>query len=615
MRILLAEDNADHRELMSLALTGHDSTWQVEEVASGEEALRRLAEEEAYDLVFLDYSLPGRDGLEVLGEIQRDEGLPPVVMVTGLGDEQVAVEAMKGGAYDYVVKGTGYLQRLPVVAQRAVEADQLAVERKQAEEALRKSEERFRSLVETTSDWIWEVDQNGIYTYASPKVKDLLGYEPEQVIGKTPFDLMPQDEAERIAGLFRDIVESREPFVGLGNMNLRKDGRHVVLETSGVPIFDASGSLLGYRGIDRDITERVRAEEALRESEERFRSLAKSSQDYIMLYDRECRHLYENPAALRVAGFTEEDIIGKTHREAGFDEQLCDLWEEKITEVFRTGNPGQSIFEWESAEGTVYLDWRLTPVLDKDGEVEIVLGISRDITEIKRVEEELRASLREKTVLLKEVHHRVKNNLQVIASLLDLQAESIQDPQVLRVFQNSQHRIRSMALIHETLYVSEDLARIDAAGYVHGVVNYLCMAYSAWDSAISVKVQVDEVPLDMDTAIPCGLIINELVSNALRHAFPPEGDRPPKGARPPEGDQPRGEGGEIRVELRAAGDGQLCLVVSDNGVGLPPDVDWQDPPSLGLQLIHMLTRQLRGTLALDGSAGTAFKITFAEPKA
>jgi two-component sensor histidine kinase len=160
-----------------------------------------------------------------------------------------------------------------------------------------------------------------------------------------------------------------------------------------------------------------------------------------------------------------------------------------------------------------------------------------------------------------------------------------------------------MALIHETLYVSEDLARIDAAGYVHGVVNYLLGAYTGWDSAITVKVQVDEVPLDMDTAIPCGLIINELVSNALKHAFPPEGDRP------------RGEGGEVRVELRAAGDGQLCLVVSDNGVGLPPHVDWQDPPSLGLQLIHILPRQLRGTLALDRSAGTAFKITFVEPKA
>ncbi len=147
MRILLVEDNADHRGLMSLALTGHDPAWQVEEVASGEEALRRLAEEEAYDLVFLDYSLPERSGLEVLDEIRRDEAPPPVVIVTGLGDEQVAVAAMKGGAYDYVVKGAGYLHRLPVVAGRAVEAHQLAVDRKQAREELQHSLEKLREAL------------------------------------------------------------------------------------------------------------------------------------------------------------------------------------------------------------------------------------------------------------------------------------------------------------------------------------------------------------------------------------------------------------------------------------------------------------------------------------
>jgi len=134
-------------------------------------------------------------------------------------------------------------------------------ERKKAEEALRESRRRFRSLVEATSDWVWEIDQNGIYTYSSPKVKDLLGYEPEEIIGKTPFDLMPPDEAERVAGLFKDIAESRQPFNGLENTNLHKDGRNVVLETSGVPIFDEGGNLLGYRGIDRDITERKKAEE------------------------------------------------------------------------------------------------------------------------------------------------------------------------------------------------------------------------------------------------------------------------------------------------------------------------------------------------------------------
>ena len=136
-------------------------------------------------------------------------------------------------------------------------------ERKKTEEALQESEERFRSLAETTSDWIWEVDTNGIYTYVSPKVKDLLGYEPDEVIGKTPFDLMIPNEAKNIGEMFRAIVESQRPFTGLENTNLHKDGRYVVLETSGVPVFAPSGNLLGYRGIDRDITERRKAEEEL----------------------------------------------------------------------------------------------------------------------------------------------------------------------------------------------------------------------------------------------------------------------------------------------------------------------------------------------------------------
>ncbi|MCJ7614931.1 MAG: PAS domain S-box protein [Desulfobacterales bacterium] len=134
------------------------------------------------------------------------------------------------------------------------------VERKRAEEALCESEERFRSLVEITSDWIWEVDVDSVYTYASPKANELLGYEPEEIIGKTPFDFMPEDEAERLAGLFRDIVQSGKPFSRLENTNICKDGQHVVLETSGVPVLDAHGNVLGYRGIDRDITARKHSE-------------------------------------------------------------------------------------------------------------------------------------------------------------------------------------------------------------------------------------------------------------------------------------------------------------------------------------------------------------------
>ena len=134
-------------------------------------------------------------------------------------------------------------------------------ERKQMEEALGESEQRFRSLVETTSDWVWEVDQNGFYRYISPKVKELLGYEPEEVIGKKPFNFMTLDETEQVAELFRNIIKSRKPFTRLENTNVHKDGRLVVLETSGVSIFDKDGNFAGYRGIDRDISERKRAEQ------------------------------------------------------------------------------------------------------------------------------------------------------------------------------------------------------------------------------------------------------------------------------------------------------------------------------------------------------------------
>lgn len=135
------------------------------------------------------------------------------------------------------------------------------------DEALWENEERFRALTESTSDWIWEVDAKGVYTYASPKVEDLLGYKPEEVIGKTPFDLMPPDESERVGAIFRDIVASQRPFEKMENINLHKDGQRVVLETSGVPFLDKKGNLLGYRGIDRDITERKLVEKALRERE------------------------------------------------------------------------------------------------------------------------------------------------------------------------------------------------------------------------------------------------------------------------------------------------------------------------------------------------------------
>lgn len=247
-------------------------------------------------------------------------------------------------------------------------------------------------------------------------------------------------------------------------------------------------------------------------------------------------------------------------------------------------------------------------------EIDLILAISRqvsmgienaqlhqqaqqEVAERKRTEKRIQASLNEKEILLKEIHHRVKNNLQVISSLLDMQALYTHRPEVIEALEDSRHRIRAMAFVHERLYQSEDLTNIGVEEYVRSMVGHLSAAYEGRARGADVHLQIDRLSLDLDTAIACGLLINELVSNALKHAFPTGWE----GA------------GEICVALRSLGDGCLELRVSDNGVGLPPGLDPEESTSLGLRLVHMLTQQLRGTLELDSQAGTAVTITFADP--
>jgi two-component sensor histidine kinase len=216
----------------------------------------------------------------------------------------------------------------------------------------------------------------------------------------------------------------------------------------------------------------------------------------------------------------------------------------------------------------------------------------QEIAERARAEEQITASLREKEVLLKEIHHRVKNNLQIISSLLSLQAARVEDSQAQGVFQESQDRIRSMALVHEKLYQTQDLARINFGEYIHNLSAYLAQAHSASARAVALRVRADDVFLAIDTAIPCGLMLNELISNALKHAFPAGGP------------------GQIHVELSAGRDHRYTLRVSDDGVGMPPGLDLSATDSLGFQLINALVQQLDAAIELDGDGGTEFNITF-----
>lgn len=270
----------------------------------------------------------------------------------------------------------------------AADAIALGIKRKQTETALRRSQERFRNLVEASSDWVWEVDKNVIYTYVSPKVRDILGYEPQELIGKSVFELLPPGEVERVSQIFESIVATQQPFKCLENINVHKDGHLVILETSGVPIFDSEGKFCGYRGIDRDITARKQAELALRETQERLQAILDNSPTVIHVLDAENKYLLLNRQGEKLLNLTQEQIIGKS---------IYDIWPRYIADEFAKNNAhvltsGQAleVEEITTQEDSLrtYLSIKF-PLKDSTGEIFAVCGISTDITERKLVEESL----------------------------------------------------------------------------------------------------------------------------------------------------------------------------------------------------------------------------------
>jgi len=339
---------------------------------------------------------------------------------------------------------------------------------------------------------------------------------------------------------------------------------------------------------------RLQSEEALREGEELYRSVVENSPHGIILIDDNYRVLYFNDQMLNIVGLKSQEISG-----ADFRSLVGDGMKETLADRYRRRQRGEDIpsvydFAYVRPDGKKrWLELNSSIIKGMRGRIVTVVQ-ARDITEAKNSGEMIRASLQEKEILLREIHHRVKNNLQIISSLLNLQSQYVKDETALEMFKESRLRIRSMAMVHEKLYKSRDLSQVDFGDYVQSLAQNLFQVYGITPEKISLRVNVHDIFLDINTAIPCGLLVSELISNALKHAFP---------------DKKRGE---IKVNMFPAEDDSIRLEVSDNGVGFEGDLDLKSSDSFGLQLVDMLTEQLQGKLSIKREGGTTFILDFKE---
>lgn len=479
-------------------------------------------------------------------------------------------------------------------------------ERKRAEEALQKSERLYRLLAQNVTDVIWTMDMSLRFTYVSPSITRLTGHSVEDAIARSLEEVLTPASLKVAMRTFQEelAMENMEEKDLLRSRTLElelncKDGSTFWTEVKMSFLREADGQAVGILGVAREIAERKKTEQALRESEEKFRSITASAQNAIIMMDNEGNISYWNEAARRIFGYTEQEAIGMELHILLGPEKYHDSYKKRFSRFKKTGaGPvvGKTLELSAVRKGGEEFPISLSVSSVKMKGQWNAIGIARDITDRKLAEQKIRASLREKEVLLKEIHHRVKNNLNIIASLLSLQSAYTEDEKTLGMFKESYDRIKSMALIHERLYQSENLAKINFAEYLRSLVTDLFCSYGVNPDTIIRRITGDDVSLSIDAAIPCGLIVNELVSNCIKHAFP------------------EGKKGEICVDIHSGDDNRFTLTVHDNGVGFPRDLDFRTTKSLGLQLVVTLTDQLRGTIGLDTGNGTAFKVTFREPE-
>ncbi len=448
------------------------------------------------------------------------------------------------------------------------------------------SDDMLKTLMNLTTDIITVLTPEGIILYESDSIEFMLGYTKEELIGLNAFNFVHKDDIKKVIGQFQ--VGFKNPGTSIISLfRFRKaDGSYAHLESTGTNFNITENNNIVV--ISRDVTARIESEKKI----SRLTAAIEQSSNTVVITDIEGKIEYVNKKFADLTGYTKEEVIDGNPSLLKSSETSNESYKDLWTTIL-TGKVWEGEFRNMKKSGELYWERiKITPVVDKNDEITNFIAIKDDITSEKQINEILAQSLLEKEIMLKEIHHRVKNNLQIVISLLNLQSNSVDNIQLKNQLTISQNRVRSMALIHQLLYKSNDLSSINMDDYLLSLSSQLLAAYIDQKDSIKIKVNAGNIFFSIETAIPFGLLVNELVTNSLKHGFP------------------EGRIGNIEITLIQNETGEYELNYFDDGVGIPMTVVNGHSLNFGMHLIDMLVKQLDADLKYVPSNGTNYKVNF-----